>query len=60
MDISGTCCFFCSGNSIYDVISAANPYPYTAKFAFVDVRNNFKQESKRSKRIDYVHSVVVY
>ena len=27
-------------NMIHDVIATANPFPYTAKFLFVIVRNN--------------------
>ena len=29
-------------NMIHDVITTINPFPYTAKFMFVGVRNNVK------------------
>ena len=29
---------------IHDVITTANPFPYTAKFMCVDVRNNKTQQ----------------
>ena len=32
--------FYDAVNMIHDVIRTANPFPYTAKFLFVDVRNN--------------------
>ena len=32
---------------IHDVIKTANPFPYTAKFMFVEVRNNKTQEIRR-------------
>ena len=31
-------------NMIHDVIRTANPFPYTAKFMFVRVRNNKTQQ----------------
>ena len=31
-------------NMINDVITTANPFPYTAKFVFVGVRNNKTQQ----------------
>ena len=34
-------------NMIYDVITTANPFPYTAKFMFVDVRDNKNQHTRR-------------
>ena len=34
-------------NMIHDAISTANPFPYTAKFMFVAVRNNKTQQNKR-------------
>ena len=34
-------------NMIHDVITTANPFPYTAKFMFVDVRNNKTEQIKR-------------
>ena len=36
-----------SVNMIHDVIRTANPFPYTAKFMLVDVRNNKAQQIKR-------------
>ena len=32
--------FYDAVNLILDVITTANPFPYTAKFIFVGVRNN--------------------
>ena len=32
--------FYDAVNIIYDVITTPNPFPYTAKFMFVGVRNN--------------------
>ena len=32
---------------IHDVISTRNPFPYTAKFMFVGVRNNETQQIRR-------------
>ena len=34
-------------NRINDVIRTANPFPYTAKFMFVGVRNNKTQQIRR-------------
>ena len=34
-------------NMIYDVIITANPFPYTAKFMLVGVRNNKTQQVRR-------------
>ena len=34
---------------IHDVIITANPFPYTAKFMFVGVRNNKTQQIRRLK-----------
>ena len=34
-------------NMIHDVITTANPFPYTAKFIFVGVRNNKTEQIKR-------------
>ena len=34
-------------NVIHDVIPTVNPFPYTAKFTFVGVRNNKTQEIRR-------------
>ena len=31
-------------NVIHDVITTAGPFPYTAKFVFVGVRNNKTQQ----------------
>ena len=36
-----------SVNVIHDVITTANPIPYTAKFMFVGVRNNKTQQIRR-------------
>ena len=32
--------FYDAVNMIHDVIKTTNPFPYTAKFMFVGVRNN--------------------
>ena len=45
---------------IHDVITTPDPFPYTAKFMFVGVRNNKTKKIRRSKKIEYVHSVAVY
>ena len=34
-------------NIIHDVITTPNPFPYTAKFMFVGVRNNETQQIRR-------------
>ena len=39
--------FYDALNTIHDVITTANPFPYTAKFVFVGVRNNETQQIKR-------------
>ena len=36
--------FYDAINLIHGVIATANPFPYTAKFIFVGVRNNKPQE----------------
>ena len=51
--------------SIHDVITTANPFPYTAKFMFVGVSrlNNKTDQIRRRKRNRiriYVYSVLVY
>ena len=39
---------FCDAvNMIHDVITTPNPFPYTAKFMFVGVRNNETQQIRR-------------
>ena len=40
--VNGT--FYDAVNMIHDVIRTANPFPYTAKFIFVGVRNNNTQQ----------------
>ena len=35
--------FYDAVNVIHDVITTANPFPYTTKFMFVGVRNNKTQ-----------------
>ena len=37
--------FYDAVNIIHDVITTANPFPYTAKFMFVGVTNNKTQQS---------------
>ena len=39
--------FYDAGNMINDVITAANPFPYTAKFMFDRGRNNKTQQLRR-------------
>ena len=39
--------FYDAVNIIRDVITTANPFPYTAKFMFVGVRNYKSQKIKR-------------
>ena len=36
--------FYDAVNVIHDIITTANPFPYTAKFLFVGVRNNKTQQ----------------
>ena len=36
--------FYDAVNMIHDVITTADPFPYTAKFMFVAVRNNKTQQ----------------
>ena len=37
------------GSMIHDVITTANPFPYTTKFMFVGFRNNKTHQIRRSK-----------
>ena len=39
--------FYDAVNMINDVIRTANPFPYTAEFMFVGVRNNKTQQVTR-------------
>ena len=41
--------FYDAVNIIHDVITTPNPFPYTAKFMFVGVRNNETQQIRRWK-----------
>ena len=41
--------FFDAVNMVLNVITAANPFPYTAKFMFVGVRNNKTQQNQTLK-----------
>ena len=41
--------FYDAVNMIHDVITTANPFPDSAKFIFVGVRNNKTQQIRRSK-----------
>ena len=52
--------FYDAVKVIHDVITKANPFPYTAKFMFVGVRNNKRNKSDVDRYVEYVHSVVVY
>ena len=53
--------FYDAVNVTHDVITTADPIPYTAKFMFDDVRNNKTQQIRHWKvdRIGYVYSVAV-
>ena len=39
--------FYDAVNVVHDLITTANPVPYTAKFMFVGVGNNKTQQIKR-------------
>ena len=39
--------FYDAVNIIHDVIRTVNPFPYTAKFMFVVVRNNKTEQIRR-------------
>ena len=52
--------FYDAVNVIHDVITTANPFPNTAKFMFVGVRNNKLKKSDVEKYIEYIYSIVVY
>ena len=39
--------FYDAVNIIHDFITILNPFPYTAKFMFVGVRNNETQQIRR-------------
>ena len=39
--------FYDPVNIIHDVITTPNPFPYTAKFMFVGVRNNETKQIRR-------------
>ena len=39
--------FYDAVNTIHDVITTAYPFPYTAKFMFVGLRNKKTQQIKR-------------
>ena len=39
--------FYDAVNMIHDVITTVNPFPYTAKFMFVGVRNNKTEQIRR-------------
>ena len=41
--------FYDAVNIIHDAITTPNPFPYTAKFMFVGVRNNETQQIRRWK-----------
>ena len=41
--------FYDSVNMTYAAIRTANPFPYTAKFMFVEIRNNKTQHIRRGK-----------
>ena len=39
--------FYDAVRMIYDVITTANPFPYTAKFMFISARNNKTQQIRQ-------------
>ena len=39
--------FYDAVNMIHDVITTANPFPYTAKFMFISVGNDKTQQIRR-------------
>ena len=39
--------FYDAVNMIHDLVRTASPFPYTAKFIFVGVRNNKTQQMRR-------------
>ena len=41
--------FYDAGNMIHDVIKTANPFPFTAKFMFVAVRNDSTHHTLKDK-----------
>ena len=43
---AGNVTFYDAVNIIHDVITTPNPFPYTAKFMFVVVRNSSNQTLK--------------
>ena len=47
--------FYDAVSMIHDVIRTANPFPRTAKFMFVGVRNNKTQQIRRWK-INRIHT----
>ena len=44
---AGTRHIYDAVNIIHEVITIRNPFPYTAKFMFVGVRNNKTQQIRR-------------
>ena len=54
--------FYDAVNMIHEVITTANPFPYTctARFRFVCVRNKKTQQTDVERKIEYVHSFAVY
>ena len=42
--------FYDTVSMIHDVITTANPLPYTAKFMFVSVRNNINLNKSNAER----------
>ena len=52
--------FYDAVTVIHDVITTANPFPYTAKFIFVFVPNNRTLNRTLKDLMEYVFSVAVY
>ena len=47
--------FYETVKMIHDIITTANPFPITAKFMFVGVRNN-KTQQIRHRKINRIHT----
>ena len=53
--------FYDAVNMIHDGITTTNPFPYTAKFTFVGVKNKKNlNKSDFERQIEYLYSVAVY
>ena len=52
--------FYYTVNMILEIIKKANPFPYTAKFMFVGVRNNKTEQIKTLKDKKNMYIVLYY